>query len=716
MSSPLYEMIKKHLSHQVLSIVLFPEELMALTRFSSSNDIADLPETAILKIYNSIKGSGGRGELEFNRDLIRFYVSVNLKHYADRLESRFQSRSWKAWINEQRSMSEDTLTFAYNIVGIELSDRPTFMHETPVNEPERHAVHTLTFPTAPKLDRVRTERLKPLIAAMGEEENRSRIEALSDTVKLGFVGGAVSVDLFFKEHVVRIFVQHGSSSNKYRVEANGVGESHQNVNSALMDALTELKALHQENLNDMTKKKAPLKKAKAVGEHAMKSPAAKKSVLKKSARIPGPLAAALIREMLNTDWDSQENLGHWQEANVGGNVAIEFYDASVTHVNYVLAVEEGTSLPFVLMPSERGFCKTGKRFATVKAALTFIMNMLISEAEGDEEDDDEDLDAAPPAKKAGRKVAVVTKDDDTEDYAQKEFIGKHALARCPALEEFLNIRSRMLDDANGDRDNVSSLYHELETIVSHSFTRVLSEYWPLSFAFEIVDEDEEDDPQYIITCVDFSLLMDNEGIEIRENHGVRGILSFKREMYNSTLPDRLDAAMRYFDTWGTTRIQQTLERVGFDYMPKTLRSDTCEVDVMDVADVPGNFFDPSGEVVLQVNVSSAEPYSLSEFLRDEAYSVRGVAFEEHSNSTSYTLGLFGKVDLHLISVSGRGLGSVILTATGASASEFFKSIEADEEFTTDDLRNRGMIVIEDLERYTLDFNHDGTHYLVHIYN
>lgn len=708
MSSPLYNTILKFLSHQVLSIVLLPEELLALTRFSSSNDIADLPESAVLKIHNSIKGGGGRGELEFNRDLTRFYVAVNLKHYADRLETRFHSRSWKAWITEQRSMSEDTLTFAYNQVGIELSDRPTFTQETPVNDPERHTVHALTIPSAQKLDKMRSERLHALIDAIRDDENVSRIEALSDTVKLCFAGGAVSVDFFFKEHVVRIFVQRGSVSNKYRVEANGVAESHQTANSALKDALTELKAFHQENLNNMAVKKAPAKKA---------------GKAKPAKGQPGPYAMALLREMKNTEWDWQENFGQWQKTNVGGCVAVEFYDESMRGVNYTLKVEEDTSPPYVLVPSDRGLCKMGKRFTTVKSALTFILNMLISEAGGDDVVDDEDENenefinvSKKPALKDGRKAAVATKADDTDEYTKTAFIGKHALARCQGLEEFLNVRESLLADANDDIDNVSSMYHELETIATHSFTRVVAEYWPLSFAFEVADEEDEESPEYVISCNDFSLLLDNDGIEIREHHGVRGMISYKREMISSTLPDRLDAALRYFDTWGTTRIQQTLERVGFDYMPSTLRSDNSTVDVLDTPDLPGNFFEQSDELVLQVSVTSSEQYSLIEFLRDETGTVRGVVFVEGPNSASYSMDLFGKITLHMITVSGRGMGGVILVANSASAHEFFKSIENDEEFTIDDLNNRGMIVSKAMERYTLDFNHDGTHYTVHIYN
>lgn len=673
----LYQTITKYIPESEFSDFMSGVEQKALLRFSKTNSLADLPQSALNKIHNSLaalRPVHPRAVLEFNRDVARFYTSKNLSKFSDRLRHHFSAKSWASWINEEVSMSEGSLTHAYNIVGLEMYARPS-------DNAKAVPVPCIT----------------DLRAAL--QANDDAIQLVADKIT-----DSLETTNEYTLHISDESVTIKISAHLYKVRHGDYAEGFSYAEEAVEAAYQLTQKLGRDKLKSMATKRPVATKPepalkKAVGKHATKKVAGKAN--------PGQAFLKLQRELKNTDWDGQPNFSSWSDVSKGDKLGVEFFDGD-KEPSYRIVVTENVSMPYRL--------SSGETFASPISALKHVMQELALDAD-DVVDDEEDEKGIKKegVKPAGEQLDIEDEEEYVDDSVEEEnpLFTEHALARCPALDVFNLMRKEYLHDAEGDMGDVSSLYGVLASIARHSFTRIVSEYWTSSFAFDVL-EDDEDDAVFEISCADFSVRITAQAIEIKQYHGKNGNITFAREFESpQSITGVLNTALGYFDTWGSDRIEQTLEKVGFAY-GDSLRTHLDKVLIAAGPDQPNSFFEPVPDLC-QVTIETTA-YKLSEFLRDETRLVRGVILEEDGSSDAFVLKLFDKLFLKLHSASGRGHNETILIAEAKSAHEFFASMEQDEEFDLDTLRNHGMVVRTSDERTMLSFNQDSSSYIVHIYN
>lgn len=676
--SALYRVITSRLTTSYLVQILTKAEYAALERFCTSNSISDLSESIVSKIHAYILQTDGQAAAtEFGKHLTRFYVAVNLQIHEATLKGKFHNRSWQAWAREERSMSEDTLTFIYTQIGVEMSDRPVAKAAAPALENRGKGKLTSEETRIQK-------RLDALIKELGSDSNKDEIEAFTHKVEVDQTCGNY-VRLYSEAGSIHVVISVLSGlSNAYRVTHNALHTNLPNAPKAVKCALDYIKAAQRKLHEDKMAKKSTEKSAPAFSAYGK-----------------------LVRELRNTDWEDSENFGKWEETTHNGLPAVQLF-AAIGPTSYTIVAADSKTYPYTVVGV------SGKTYASPADVLRSVTIMLDEEFDEDEEDDDEfPPEVKSPKPKAGRKVV---RDDDDDDAVLKSLFSAHQLARCPNLGVIDRLRAELLEEAGDDLGNVSSVFSALEIFGKHSLTLVVAEYWPKSFEFGIVSDDEEE-PEFTLECADFLISVTTEQIVVTEYHGKGASLDYCRTILSgSALDTVLDYALAYFYTWSSERVETVLTNAGFSY-GSSFRGDQNVVEAMDKPATPTSFFNTADDdTVLQMMVGG-NAYSLIEFLRDECGSVRGVAFQESADSKTYTLSLFAKIDMTLHAVRGRDEGDItVLVADAESANMFFASIEQDEEFTLADLCNRGMTVNVDDERTSLSFKAQDCQYVVHIFH
>lgn len=373
-------------------------------------------------------------------------------------------------------------------------------------------------------------------------------------------------------------------------------------------------------------------------------------------------------------------------------------------------------------------------YPDVKSVLEAAMNRFLAMREEDDEDAADDInygdDEVPPRSGESKKKKKAKKSelysDDEEDTSA---LSKFAQKRCAGLAKFAEYRQTLLEDADGDEEDLSSLYGELRRIATHPLVHIMAAYWPKSFRFTLVSADEEA-PIFNFFCNNFDITIRNEFIEIVEfidgatdddtdvsSSDVDGSLTYRVHVSAQlTTMQRMNRVMKYFSTWNEARMNALLMQSGFEFddgETEGLCVGSESVNILPFVGVPSTFFSEEDAHYDQIKMDDNH-YTLEDFLRDECYNLRGAQFK-HDEGPNYEME-FGQIGLTMTAVAG---GTVVhdhtlMVANSNSAKAFYLALQ-NETITLDWLRNKCVVVEEKAEYVSLEFKVDTSAYVVHIY-
>ena len=372
-------------------------------------------------------------------------------------------------------------------------------------------------------------------------------------------------------------------------------------------------------------------------------------------------------------------------------------------------------------------------YPDVKSLLEAAMNRFLAMWEEDDEDDVDDGDEVSPRnhtnkpKKKAKKAELYS--DDEEDTSA---LSKFAQKRCAGLAKFTEYRQTLMEDADGDEEDLSSLYGELRRISTHPLVHIMAAYWPKSFRFTLVSADEEA-PIFNFFCNSFDITINNDRIEIVEfidgatdddttadvngKNEADGSLTYRVYVPTTmTTMQRMNRVMKYFSTWNEARMNALLMQSGFEFddgETEGLCVGSESVNILPFVGVPSTFFNEEDRHHDQIQMDGA-CFTLEDFLRDECYNLRGAHFE-HKTGPTYNFEI-STLQMSLLSVAGGTVAHdhILLVAESNSANAFYHALQ-NELITLDWLRKKCIVVEEKSEYISLEFKVDTQAYVVHVY-
>lgn len=452
-----------------------------------------------------------------------------------------------------------------------------------------------------------------------------------------------------------------------------------------------------------------------VGINVQERPLEKRKVKGKPV-VPTEPSARLRNALKATDTDDVENYSGFKEVS-----PTLFYLLDANKKDALkITVAEKSRLPFTL--EEPHSTTEHGTFGSEVTVLTLAWQILQEKQDNANsewpDEDDYDEDDEDDEELTTKTKPSPSKQEYLEEKAADSIFSRWELARCPRLAVFDEERKNILSDADGDADNVSSLYGMLRDIAEHPLTRIMATYWPTSFDFALTEHDEEA-AVYVLTVESFDVVVRPDSVTVNQPNQF-GKTSFCHKVSSVVgVRTRLDIALRYFDTLSSARISEMLAEIGFAYdaggpTGQVFRTNDTDVCTVERPDCPELFYVADPGHLEQVNSEDAD-HQFSEFLRDEIHNVRGVDFSQTADH-NFDLILAPGCAMHLVAVGSQTVERPFmqLVAEAESAKAFYVSLSKSEiDLAT--LRNKGMVVTETPDITTLEFRYEGSSFLVHVY-